>query len=326
MRVLIAGSGTWGTALAHVARQAGAEVTIHCRSRERADELARGQHGLLPGQSLGAGFDVSVAGHEPIGATDLVICAVPTQILRSYLEGPGGELPRDAMWVSASKGLELETLKLPSEILTDCGVTEDPAVISGPSHAEEVLRDLPTAVVVAHPDQQRTRFIQEALGTAPFRIYRSSDRVGVEWAGALKNVVALGCGIAIGRGLGDNTVAALVTRGTAEISRLGTVLGGERETFSGLAGIGDLVVTCFSGHSRNRAVGFRLGSGEKVGSVLESMEQVAEGIPTCQAVHELCTSRSVDMPIAETVYRIIHDGLAVEEGVEILLKRPPEEE
>ena len=326
MRVLIAGSGTWGTALAHVARQAGADVTIHCRSRERAEQLARGQHGLLPDSSLGAGFEVSVAGEGAIEPTDVVISAVPTQMLRSYLAGPGADLPRDAFWVSASKGLERETLLLPTGILSQCGVSEDPAVISGPSHAAEVLEDLPTAVVIAHPDGQRTRLIQEVLGTATFRIYRSFDRVGVEWAGALKNVVALGCGIAIGRGFGDNTVAALVTRGTAEISRLGSVLGGDRETFSGLAGIGDLVVTCFSGHSRNRGVGFRLGSGEKVGSVLESMEQVAEGVPTCQAVHELCARRKIDMPIAETVYRIVHDGLSVEEGVEILLTRRPEEE
>ncbi len=326
MRVLIVGSGTWGTALGHVARQAGAEVTIHCRRAERAEELARGVHGLVPGLSLGTGFNVSVAGVDDPPAADLVICAVPTQMLRSYMEGPGADVPRDVHWVSASKGLERESMLLPSEILKQCGVSEEPAVISGPSHAEEVLQDLPTALVIAHPYEQQTRLIQEALGTAFFRIYRSPDRIGVEWAGALKNVVALGCGIAIGRGFGDNTVAALVTRGTAEITRLGSVLGGARETFAGLAGIGDLVATCFSAHSRNRAVGFRLGSGEKVGAVLGSMEQVAEGVPTCQAVHELLLSRNIELPIAETVYRIVHDGLPVEEGVEMLLTRRPGEE
>ncbi|MEC9476396.1 MAG: NAD(P)H-dependent glycerol-3-phosphate dehydrogenase [Planctomycetota bacterium] len=326
MKVLIAGSGTWGTALAHVARQAGAEVTIHCRHRERAEQLARGEHRLLEGLTLEDGFEVSVAGEGQIPDADLVISAVPTQMLRTYMAGPGADLPRGAFWVSASKGLERETMQLPSGILKDCGVTIEPAVISGPSHAEEVIRNLPTALVVAHADQDRTRFIQKVLGTPRFRIYRSDDRVGVEWAGALKNVVALGCGIAIGRGFGDNTAAALVTRGRAEISRLGSVLGGTRETFSGLAGIGDLVVTCFSEHSRNRAVGFRLGSGEKVGAVLDSMEQVAEGVPTCQAVHELCATRQVEMPIAETVYRIVHDGLSVQEGVEVLLTRRAEEE
>ena len=326
MRVLIAGSGTWGTALAHVARQAGADVTIHCRRRERAEELARGEHGLFRDFSLGAGFEVSIAGEGPAPDADIVISAVPTQLLRDYMSGPGADLPRGACWVSASKGVERETMELPTGILKQCGVTNEPAVISGPSHAEEVIRDLPTALVVAHPDHERTRSIQDALGTPRFRIYRSDDRTGVEWAGALKNVVALGCGIAIGRGFGDNTVAALVTRGTAEISRMGSVLGGARETFSGLAGIGDLVVTCFSGHSRNREVGYRLGSGEKVGAVLDSMEQVAEGVPTCQAVHELCVRRTVEMPIAETVYRIVHDGLSVEEGVEILLTRRAEEE
>jgi glycerol-3-phosphate dehydrogenase (NAD(P)+) len=148
----------------------------------------------------------------------------------------------------------------------------------------------------------------------------------VEWAGALKNVVALGCGIAIGQGFGDNTVAALVTRGTVEISRLGTSLGGRRETFAGLSGIGDLVVTCCSGHSRNRTVGCRVGAGENAAAVLDSMEQVAEGVTTSKAVKQLCSTGQVEMPIADTVYRILHEDLPVAEGVEQLLMRQPEVE
>ncbi|MDE0960549.1 MAG: NAD(P)-dependent glycerol-3-phosphate dehydrogenase [Planctomycetota bacterium] len=324
MKVVIAGSGSWGTALAHVSRQGSADVTIHCRRAERADQLARGFHDMLPEGTLGEGFQVSIAGEDPPPEADLVICAVPTQQIRNYMMGPGADLPRDAIWVSASKGLELETNLLPSQVLMACGVTNEPAVLSGPSHAEEVVADLPTAVVVADVDLERGRMIQKLLRTPRFRIYRSDDRPGVEWAGALKNVVALGCGIAIGQGFGDNTVAALVTRGTAEISRLGTSLGGRRETFAGLSGIGDLVATCCSGHSRNRTVGCRLGSGESVGAVLDSMEQVAEGVTTAKAVNQLCSTKQVEMPIAETVFRILHEDLSVAEGIEQLLMRRPE--
>ncbi|MBT5737016.1 MAG: NAD(P)-dependent glycerol-3-phosphate dehydrogenase [Planctomycetes bacterium] len=326
MKVVVAGSGSWGTALAHVARQGGAEVTIHCRRAERADQLARGFHDMLPQGALGEGFRVSVAGDGPPPTADLVICAVPTQQIRQYMAGPGAELPRDAIWVSASKGLELETNLLPSQVLQDCGVTIEPAVLSGPSHAEEVVANLPTAVVVADVDLERGKMIQQILRTPRFRIYRSDDRTGVEWAGALKNVVALGCGIAIGQGFGDNTVAALVTRGTVEISRLGTSLGGRRETFAGLSGIGDLVVTCCSGHSRNRTVGCRVGAGETVAAVLDSMEQVAEGVMTSKAVKQLCSTGQVEMPIADTVFRILHEDLPVAEGVEQLLMRQPEVE
>ena len=326
MKVLVAGSGSWGTALAHVARQAGADVTIHCRRQERADQLIRGEHDMLPTGCLGAGFNISLAGSGPAPEADVVINAVPTQKIRTYMEGPGADLPRDAVWVSTSKGLELETHLTPSQILTSCGVTAVPAVLSGPSHAEEVVCDLPTAVVLADSDPERGRFIQQLLKTPRFRIYRSDDRVGVEWAGALKNVVALGCGIAIGQGFGDNTVAALVTRGTAEITRLGVARGGQRETFAGLSGLGDLIVTCCSVHSRNRAVGCKIGAGDKVSAVLESMVQVAEGVPTSKVVHELRLESQVEMPIAETVYRIVHEQLPVEEGIEHLLLRQPEEE
>jgi len=252
MKALIAGSGTWGTALAHVARRAGMDVTVHCRRAERAQELSSGRHSFLPGLDLGEGYPVCVSDHDSIPEIDVVICAVPTQKIREYLHGPGKNLPRDVPWISASKGLEMGEGALPSRILQECGVSSEPGVLSGPSHAEEVLRDLPTAVVFAHPDEGFSVDIQKSLRTAEFRIYRSEDRVGVEWAGVLKNVVALGCGIAVGHGFGDNTIAAMVTRGSAEITRMGCRLGGQRETFSGLSGIGDLVVTCFSSHSRNR--------------------------------------------------------------------------
>ena len=326
MKVLVAGSGTWGTALAHVARNAGHEVTLHCRRQERAEELAQGRHSFLPDLSLKAGFQVCVAGVDPVPDTDLVISAIPTQRIRDYLHGPGADLPRDVPWISASKGLEQGRHALPSQILRDCGVTDEPGILSGPSHAEEVLRNLPTAVVFAHPDEDFTVEIQKSLRTPEFRIYRSTDRVGVEWAGVLKNVVALGCGIAVGHGFGDNTIAAMVTRGSAEISRMGCLLGGQRETFSGLSGIGDLVVTCFSSHSRNRVVGESVGQGQPVADVLAGMKQVAEGVHTCSAAAEMAQQLSVELPIVETVAKVMADEISVEQGIEGLLLRVPDQE
>ncbi len=326
MKVLVVGSGTWGTALAHVAQNAGMDVTVHCRRQERAAELASGRHSFLPELSLGAGFKVCVAGVDPVPASDVVISAIPTQMIRSYLQGPGADLPRDVPWISASKGLEKSHQALPSQILKDCGVVGEPGILSGPSHAEEVLRNLPTAVVFAHPNEDFTVEIQKSLRTPEFRIYRSLDRIGVEWAGVLKNVVALGCGIAVGHGFGDNTIAAMVTRGSTEISRMGCLLGGQRETFSGLSGIGDLVVTCFSSHSRNRVVGESVGQGQPVADVLSRMEQVAEGVHTCSAAAELARERSVEMPIVETVSKVMAGELSVEQGIEGLLLRVPDQE
>ena len=326
MRMLIVGSGTWGTALAHVARRAGIEVVIHCRRAERAAELSRGEHSFLPDLALEEGFKVCVADQDPIPEVDMVLCAVPTQKIREYLLGPGQQLPRESPWISASKGLEKGTGALPSKILQECGVDAEPGVLSGPSHAEEVLRDLPTAVVFAHSDEDTTVNIQKSLRTPEFRIYRSHDRVGVEWAGVLKNVVALGCGIAVGHGFGDNTIAAMVTRGSAEISRMGCLLGGQRETFSGLSGIGDLVVTCFSSHSRNRVVGESIGRGRSVVDVLAGMNQVAEGVHTSRAAAEMARSMGIEMPILETVSGVLAGEISVEQGIEGLLVRVPDQE
>jgi len=326
MRVLIAGSGTWGTALAHVFRRAGLDVTIQCRRSERAEELRSGVHSFLPDLPQEEGYQVCLAGEDAPPLVDLVISAIPTQKIREYLEGPGADLPRDVPWISASKGLERETQAVPTQILQECGVSFPPAVLSGPSHAEEVLRNLPTAVVLAHPDEEFLLRVQKSLRTPEFRVYWSQDRVGVEWAGVLKNVIALGCGIAAGHGFGDNTIAAMVTRGSAEISRMGCRLGGQRETFSGLSGISDLVVTCFSAHSRNRAVGEAMGAGNNVKDVLAEMEQVAEGVHTCEAAYELSQSLDVEMPITEAVAKVLSGDYSVEECVNELLLRVPDQE
>jgi len=325
MRALVLGSGAWGTALAAVLARGGHDVVLCCRRREIADAVARRAHPSLPGAALPAGIGTALFGEE-LPRPDFVISTVPTQKLRDVLLSLRGTLPLDVPWVSGSKGLEIGTQRLPSQILEECGVRDPPAVLSGPSHAEEVVREVPTAVSLGDRDAERAAWLQNSISEKTFRVYTNSDPVGVEWGGALKNVVAIASGIAIGQGFGDNTLAALVSRGAVEIARLGVALGGRRETFNGLSGIGDLIVTCFSEHSRNRAFGIRVGRGEDPRAVLEASRVAVEGVHTCRAVHELRATRSIEMPIAECVHRIVHEAGSVPEGVRSLLARSLKEE
>lgn len=326
MRCFVLGSGSWGTTLALIAARKGIEVVQWCRRPERARELAEGRHALLPGVELGDAIQPLLTEDGPAGDFDFAISAVPTQHLRHVLEQNAAVVPRDIPWVSATKGLEIGRCKLPSQILQELGVCNDVGILTGPSHAEEAVREVPTAVVIGHGDADVGRRLQEALSSATFRVYYNDDPVGCEWGGVLKNVIALASGIAIGYGFGDNTLAALVTRGAVEMARLGVALGGRRDTFNGLSGIGDLMVTCFSEHSRNRTFGIRIGQGEDPRSALEGMVQVVEGVPTSQAVVEMCRSLDVEMPIAEEVHLIVHEGKNVGDGVEALLSRSLKQE
>ncbi|MEM7261096.1 MAG: NAD(P)H-dependent glycerol-3-phosphate dehydrogenase [Planctomycetota bacterium] len=319
-RCLVLGSGSFAAALAHVLKRRGAEVTMLCRREERAEELRRGEHGSLPGVTLASGLEATTE-LDPNREFHFGLSVVPTQRLRSVLEARGDFLPRGLPWISASKGIEIGTGLRPSEILAEFDLDPSPMVLSGPSHAEEVALDVPTAVVLAGSDAERAGLLQEQFSGERFRVYVNSDPIGVEWAGALKNVIALASGIAVGQGFGDNTLAALITRGAVEIARFGVALGGQRDTFHGLSGIGDLIVTCFSDHSRNRSVGVRLGRGESVEDVVGNMTQVAEGVPTTRAVVERARQLGVELPIAEEVFRIVHEGADVTTGVEALLSR-----
>ena len=324
MRVLVVGSGTWGTALATVLAGAGREVCVWCRREERRGEIAARRHGNLPGATLPEGIEAvttaDLTGDARGTEFDFVVAALSTQHLRDVLRRESAWLPMNVPWISTSKGVELGSYRLPSEILREEGCQEV-AVLSGPSHAEEVVRGVPTAVVLAHESEERARWLQAGMSGESFRVYASTDPLGVEWGGALKNVIALAAGIAHGRGFGDNTLAALVTRGAVEIARLGEALGGRRETFSGLSGIGDLMVTCFSEHSRNRRFGERIGQGESIREILASSDQVVEGVSTARAVAEMCREREVEMPIAEEVFQILHRDKDVDEGVQALLSR-----
>lgn len=306
----VLGSGGWGTAVAvllaqnpdHRVRLWGAHaesVRLLCLERENAR--------LLPGIAIPASVAITDDPGEAVAGADCWVSAIPTAFLRSTIT-PFRSLRRDDVpVVSLTKGLEIGTFRRPTEILGETLRTERLAVLSGPSHAEEVARGLPTSVVVASADLELAVRVQHQFGTDRFRVYTNSDLIGVELAGALKNVLGIAAGVCDGLGFGDNAKAALLTRGMVEMTRFGAALGAEQATFSGLAGIGDLITTCFSGHGRNRRVGFRLGRGEPLADVLAG-PQIAEGVTTSRSVHERVTQMRIDTPIMTGVYQLLHEG------------------
>lgn len=322
-KVCVIGNGGWGTALALVAQRDGAEVSIWGLDADYVAETRRLRENprYLPGIELPEALEL---GSEigPLAAdADLLVAAVPTQFVRQTMTRLAPKLPPGVPVVSASKGLENGTLRRGTEMLAETLGARPLAALSGPSHAEEVARGRPTSVVVASDDAELRRGIQRLFSDPRFRVYGSPDLVGVELAGAIKNVIAIGAGVCDGLELGDNAKSALVTRGAAEIARLGRALGADPETFHGLAGIGDLIATCFSPHGRNRAVGERLGRGESLDDVLASMVQVAEGVRTTESVVEVARAHGVEMPISEQVHALLFDGKRPHQAVLELMTR-----
>lgn len=316
-KVVVVGAGGWGTALAVLLRDK-ARVALWARRSECAEDLrARGENvTYLPGVRL-EGIDI-VCGEVP--EADLYVMAVPTQYVRETLERI--RLPAAAPVVSVAKGIEMKTLARPSEILAPRPV----CVLSGPSHAAEVARLLPTSVVVACADDRFAREIQALFMGPSFRVYTSDDVVGVEFAGALKNVIAIAAGLCDALKLGDNAKAALISRGLVEITRLGTALGGRETTFFGLAGLGDLITTCYSPHGRNLRVGRELGAGRKLEEILASMRQVAEGVWSSRAALELADRRNIEMPITREIVRILYEGKPPRAALGDLMSRTPKSE
>ena len=255
-----------------------------------------------------------------------VYSVVPTQFIRATMHAFEGRLVGIPV-LSASKGLEIETLQRPTEILADViGTGARLGVLSGPSHAEEVGRGMATTVVIAAADEQMAETAQERISSDSFRVYTSDDLIGVELGGALKNIIAIAAGVADGIGLGDNAKAALVSRGLVEMARFGESCGAQRETFFGLSGAGDLMVTCYSQHSRNRSLGQRIGSGETLDQILASTDKVAEGVWTCKAIRRAARERQVEMPITHALASILFDGQDVREAVSDLMTRPTKPE
>jgi glycerol-3-phosphate dehydrogenase (NAD(P)+) len=325
-RAAVLGAGNWGTAFAKVLVDAGNDVTLWARRPELADTINRIHRNddYLEGIELPGAL---VATHDPAAAlrdADLVAFAIPSQSLRENLAEWVAFLPPDATLVSLMKGVELGSAKRMSEVIAE--VSDAPperiAVVSGPNLAREIAEEQPTATVVACVDEARAESVQKQCGTSYFRPYTNADVVGCELGGAVKNVIALACGIGQGMGFGDNTVASIITRGLAETARLGEFLGADPLTFAGLAGLGDLVATCNSPLSRNRSYGERLGRGESLEEAQAATRgQVAEGVKSCRSVLELARRHDVDVPITAAVEAVCFRGMTPPQMLELLMSR-----
>ena len=319
------GSGSWGTTFAQVLCDAGTPAVLYCRRPELAQTInaTRENPGYLPGILITERIRATSEPAAALDGADLVILAVPAQSLRQNLASWTGLLPPGALLVSLMKGIELGTCKRMSEVIAEvAGVSpERIAVVSGPNLAREIAQRQPAASVVACTEGAAAGQLQAACHTGYFRPYTNPDVIGFELGGAVKNVIALGVGIAVGMGLGDNTRATLITRGLAEITRLGAALGADQHTFAGLAGLGDLVATCSSPLSRNRTFGENLGKGMALDEVIAVTRQTAEGVASCESVLALAGRCGVEMPITEVMTAVMHEGLEVGKAAVMLASR-----
>ncbi|HPA26865.1 MAG TPA: NAD(P)H-dependent glycerol-3-phosphate dehydrogenase [Acidobacteriota bacterium] len=322
-RIVVWGGGSWGTALAvHLARRADrVALWVYDQGQYETMASARGNPDFLPGVALPENMDLFHRPPELPYQGDLWLSITPTQYLRNLWKEIAPRLEKTTIVVSASKGIENGTLLLPSEIIESFTGAGDVVALSGPSFARDFVNGDPTAVVFASPGAENARKAQELFSFDNLRGYYSADRKGVELGGAVKNVIAIASGLATGLGFGPNAVAAIITRGVREISRLGATMGCQPETFAGLSGLGDLVLTCYGTESRNRSLGVRLGKGEKLQDILDSMRMVAEGVPTTLSIHKLRESLGIEMPISMAVHGIIYESVPPRKALEALLAR-----
>jgi glycerol-3-phosphate dehydrogenase (NAD(P)+) len=329
-RSAVFGAGSWGTAFAKVLCDAGGDVTLVGRRPEIVDAINHDHENpdYLPGIALPEQLRATTAPERALGGVDCVVAALPAQTLRDNLAVWRPALPDEAVLISLIKGVELGTCKRMSEVIQEAAdlPQERVAVVSGPNLAREIAEGQPSASVVACTDEDTARRLQAACMTAYFRVYTNTDVIGVELGGAVKNVIALCVGIAAGLGFGDNTRAMLMTRGLAEITRLGAALGADQHTFAGLAGLGDLVGTCSSPQSRNRTFGENLGKGMTLAEVIAATKQTAEGVKSSEAVLELARKHSVEMPITEVIAAVMHHGMSIAEAAMLLMSRSPKPE
>lgn len=321
-RISVIGAGAWGTALAILAQRAGRDVTLWPRRAEQADALRRTRENAayLPGVPLDPALRIETDLARALDA-DAVLYAQPAQHFRGFCR-EAAPLWKGAALVIAAKGIECETGALLNEIAAEALAAAPVVILSGPSFAAEAARGLPTAVALAGDRADLVEALMAALAHGAFRPYGSDDPIGVEVAGAVKNVLAIACGIVLGKGLGENARAALITRGLAEVTRLALAKGGRAETLMGLAGIGDLILTCTSLKSRNTSLGFDLGQGRPLVEILTSRRSIAEGVTTAAAVATLAARIGVEMPIAGAVHRILTAPAAIDDEIRALLARP----
>jgi glycerol-3-phosphate dehydrogenase (NAD(P)+) len=330
VNVAVLGGGSWGTALANVLARKGEDVVLWVRREEVAREIAeRGSNSrYLPGRALNPGLRASSDLRAVLRQAACVVLAVPCQSLGRLLRENSGLFPAGAGFVCASKGVELETFRTMGQVVAEelAGRAPRYAVLSGPSFASEVVEGQPTAVALGCADAELADRVQALFSTETFRVYVNADVTGVELGGAVKNIMAIASGISDGLGFGQNARAALITRGLAEMSRLGAAMGASPATFMGLSGLGDLVLTCTGDLSRNRRVGLAIGRGQTLGEVLGGMHNVAEGVKTTEAVHALGRKLGIELPITGQVHAVLFEGKSPAEAVRELMTRPLREE
>ncbi|HZK18990.1 MAG TPA: NAD(P)H-dependent glycerol-3-phosphate dehydrogenase [Clostridia bacterium] len=325
-KVAVIGAGSWATALAYLLGNKGLPVKMWARSSSVVQEIneMRVNPGYLPGVALPKEVAVTGSIKDALSGAAVAIYAVPSNAFRQVLGESLKHLPREALIVNTAKGLEESTAKRLSEVFTELAGIKRAGyynLLSGPSHAEEVGRDMPTAVAISGGEPEYMSFLQDVFMTNNFRVYANNDLIGVELAGALKNIIALGTGIADGLGFGDNTRAALMTRGLAEISRLGIIMGADPLTFAGLAGVGDLIVTCTSPHSRNRRAGIEIGKGSTLEEAVKKVKMVVEGVRTTKVAKQLSELKEVEMPITSQMHEVLFNGLPAKKAVYNLMTR-----
>ncbi len=324
MKIAVIGDGGWGTAAAILLDSYGHEVTVWGPFADYIEEIKETQKNsrYLPNATLPVTLKWTASLTPAVPQADVVVLAVPSKFFKSVCEQLAPLIdPKKTLFVSLTKGVCPETHQRMSEVAKATLKTDRVVVLSGPSHAEEVSRAIPTAVTCACADHQLAVEAQALFNGPRFRVYTTDDVIGVEIGGLVKNVLAIAVGASDGFGFGDNTRAALITRGLAEMMRLGLKMGAKMQTLSGLAGVGDLIVTCTSSHSRNHSVGERLGRGDSIETILGSMQMVAEGVDNAKLLHDLAVQYDVEMPIAEVVYQICYEGLAAADAVMMLMER-----
>ncbi len=322
-KVAVVGSGSWGTALAVMLGKNGHRVCLWSWFEEEAKNLAKNRENkeFLPGVKIPDNVECLWDLEKCINGAEIIISAVPSHAVRNMAKKMKAYVKKDQIIVNVAKGLEDDTLLRLSEVIEDEIQGVKVAVLSGPSHAEEVGKELPTTCVVAAKEREVAEKIQDVFMNPTFRVYTNPDIVGVELGGALKNIIALCAGVIDGLGFGDNTKAALMTRGIAEIARLGLAMGARIETFAGLSGIGDLIVTCTSQHSRNRKAGILIGQGKSVEETLKEVHMVVEGVHTSKAAYDIAKKYEVDMPIVNEAYEVLFNNKNPKEAVVDLMMR-----
>ncbi|NTU41539.1 MAG: NAD(P)-dependent glycerol-3-phosphate dehydrogenase [Nitrospirales bacterium] len=320
--ISVIGAGSWGTALAALLAEKGYDVALWARRPDLAHEINKEAMNsvYLPGVKLPPSLKATSSLRDAVSGTHFIVSVVPTQFIRPVFSQVSARIRNDAVIVSASKGIEIDTLLTPSMVLREV-INRPVSVLSGPSFADEVITKRPTAITLASEDRKTGLILQEIFDTDYFRVYTHDDMTGVEMGGALKNVIAIAAGISEGLGLGHNSRAALITRGLAEIRRLGLGMGAHEVTFSGLSGLGDLVLTCTARLSRNYTVGYKLGQGMSIEDITGQTRSVAEGITTTLSARQLSKKQNIDMPITEQVYLTLYENKPPIEAVRDLMTR-----